>query len=109
MAFILDSGVQGQCPHGGMVQFTPGSTKVGLSGKAALRVADTTTIAGCAFNVSGAPSPCMRVTWMMPAMRVAVEGSPVLLSSSIGLCVNAAGAPQGPASLSGYQTKVEAQ
>lgn len=109
MAFIVDSGVQARCPHGGMVQFTPGSTKVSLTGKAALRMADTATIVGCAFNVSGAPSPCMRVTWMMPATKVLVEGSPVLLSSSIGLCVNAAGAPQGLASLSGYQTKVEAQ
>ena len=33
----------------------------------------------------------------MPATRVTVESSPVLLSSSVGLCVNAASAPQGTA------------
>ena len=51
-------------------------------------------ISGCAFNVSGAPSPCLRVMWQLPATRVKVESSPVLLSSSVGLCVNAASAPR---------------
>jgi hypothetical protein len=45
----------------------------------------------------------------MPAARVTVESSAVLLSSSIALCTNAANAPQGTALISGFQTRVQAQ
>jgi hypothetical protein len=72
-------------------------------------VSDQVTIAGCSFNVSGSPSPCVRVQWLAPANRVRVGGTAALLSSSVALCVNAAGAPQGPATLSGFQTKVQGQ
>ena len=46
-----------------------------LGGKPPLLADDVVTIAGCAFNVSGAPSPCLRVQWQMPATRVTVESS----------------------------------
>jgi hypothetical protein len=107
-AFILDAGVTITCPHGGQVQVIPRSTRVLLGGKPPLLVDDTATVAACPFNVSGAPSPCLRVQWTMPATRVKVQSSPVLLSSSIGLCVNAASAPQGTALVTGFQSKVQA-
>ena len=107
--FLLDAGMSITCPHGGSGAPAPRSTRVTLGGKPPLLVDDLVSIAGCAFNVSGAPSPCLRVQWLMPATRVRVEGSPVLLSSSVGLCVNAAGAPQGTALLSGFQTGVKGQ
>jgi hypothetical protein len=107
--YLLDAGATIMCPHGGRATVTPRSTRVKLGGKPPLLVDDLVMIAGCAFNVSGAPSPCLRVQWQMPATRVTVESSPVLLSSSIGLCVNAAGAPQGTAVVSGFQTRVEGQ
>ncbi|MGI8806769.1 MAG: hypothetical protein ACR2KK_02735 [Acidimicrobiales bacterium] len=106
---ILDAGATITCPHGGQVQVVPRAVRVSLGGNPPLLVDDVSTVAGCAFNVSGAPSPCLRVQWTMPATRVKAQGSPVLLSSSIGLCVNAGGAPQGPATLLGYQTKVLAR
>lgn len=107
--FILDSGATIVCPHGGQATVVPRSTRVSLGGKPPLLVDDVATIAGCAFNVSGAPSPCLSIQWLMPATRVTVESSPVLLSSSVGLCVNAAQAPQGTALVTGFQTKVQAQ
>ena len=107
--FLLDAGASIMCPHGGTGAPSPSSTRVKLGGKPPLLVNDLVSIAGCAFNVSGAPSPCLRVQWVMPATRVRAEGSPVLLSSSVGLCVNAAGAPQGTALVSGFQTKVKGQ
>jgi hypothetical protein len=107
--FILDSAATITCPHGGQATVVPRSTKVTLGGKPPLLVDDVATIAGCSFNVSGAPSPCLRLQWVMPAVRVMVEGSPVLLSSSTGLCLNAAGAPQGTALVTGFQTRVSAQ
>jgi hypothetical protein len=36
-----------------------------------------------------------------------VTQTPVLLSTSIGLCLNPAAAPQGPAQLSSYQQRVQ--
>jgi hypothetical protein len=107
--FILDAGVTITCPHGGRVQVIPRSTRVSLGGKPALLVDDTATIAACPFTVSGTPSPCLRVEWTMPATRVKVQSSPVLLSTSIGLCVNAANVPQGTALVNGFQSKVQAR
>jgi hypothetical protein len=107
--YILDAGATITCPHGGQVTVTPRSTKVHLGGKPPLLVDDTAVVAGCAFNVSGAPSPCLRVQWLLPATKVTAESSPVLLSSSVGLCLNAGGAPQGTALVSGFQTRVQGQ
>jgi hypothetical protein len=108
-AYILDAGATITCPHGGRVSVAPRATRVALAGKPPLLVDDTAVIAACPFNVSGAPSPCLSVRWVMPAMRVTVESSAVLLSSSIALCMNAASAPQGTASLADFQTRVQAQ
>lgn len=107
--FIIDAGATILCPHGGQVNVVPRSTRASLGGKPPLLVDDLATVAACPLNISGAPSPCLRVQWTMPATRVTVEASPVLLSSSIGLCLNGAGAPQGTALVTGFQTKVQAQ
>jgi hypothetical protein len=107
--YVLDAGATITCPHGGRVTVAPRATRVALGGKPPLLVDDANAIAACPFNVSGAPSPCLRVQWAMPSTRVTVESSPVLLSSSIALCLNAANAPQGTALVSGFQTRVQAQ
>jgi hypothetical protein len=107
MPHLLDASATLMCPHGGTVTVTPRATRVSLGGAPPLLADDVATIAGCALNVSGAPSPCLRVQWTMPAAQVSVESSPVLLSSSVGLCLNAAGAPQGTVLASGFQTRVQ--
>lgn len=107
--YILDAGATITCPHGGRVTVAPRATRVALAGKPPLLVDDTAVIAACPFNVSGAPSPCLSVQWMQPAMRVTVESAAVLLSSSIALCMNSASAPQGTALVTGFQTRVQAQ
>ena len=107
--YILDAGASLTCPHGGQVTVVPSAQGMTLGGKPPLRVDDAATIAACPFNVSGSPSPCLSVQWMMPATRVSAESSPVLLSSSVGLCVNAARAPQGTALVTNFQTRVQAQ
>ncbi len=107
--YVLDAGVTITCPHGGTVAVTPRATRVRLGGKPPLLVDDVATVAGCPLNVSGAPSPCLRVQWLAPATRLTIESSSALLSSSVGLCLNAASAPQGTALVSGYQTRVRAQ
>lgn len=109
MAYLLDAATQIICPHGGQGVATPSNQRVMLSANPALVVSDQVTIVGCSFTVSGAPSPCLQVQWLAPANRIKVGGTPVLLSSSVGLCVSAAGAPQGPATLTGFQTRVQGQ
>jgi hypothetical protein len=108
MAHILQLGCTIACPHQGQASPVPGNTKMKVDGAFALLVNDTMPIAGCTFNVSGSPSPCLTIRWTMPAMKVKVDGTPVLLDSSIGLCLNPAQAPQGTATISGAQTKVSA-
>lgn len=107
--FVIDSGATIMCPHGGQASVVPAATHVKLGGKPPLLVDDVATIAGCAFNVSGTPSPCMRLQWLMPATRAKVQSKPVLLSTSVGMCLSAAGAPQGTALVTGFQTRVQAQ
>jgi hypothetical protein len=107
--YLLHQGITITCPHGGSGQLTPSGTNVTVGGQAVAVVSDQTTISGCAFNISGAPSPCVLVQWLMPATRVTVGGTPALVSSSVALCLSAASVPQGPATVSGYQTKVTAQ
>jgi hypothetical protein len=92
--YVLDAGATITCPHGGRVDVAPRATRVALGGKPPLLVDDTAVIAACPFNVSGAPSPCLSVEWARPAMKLTVESSAVLLSTSVALCRNAASAPQ---------------
>jgi hypothetical protein len=105
--YVLDAGVTITCPHGARAVATPRATRVNLDKKPPLLADDVMTIAGCPFVVGVVPSPCMRVQWIMPATRMMIESSAPLLSSSVGLCLNAAGAPQGTAIVSGYQTRVQ--
>jgi len=105
-ANILDMGCTIQCPHGGQATVTPGNTRVKVGGNLALLVSDTMTIAGCPFVIATAPSPCVTIQWQAPATRDTVNGTSVLLQSSLGLCMSAANAPQGMAIVNGVQTQV---
>jgi hypothetical protein len=105
---LLQLGCSMTCPHGGQVQAVASQSKVQLGGQPALLASDTTTVAGCAFNVSGAPSPCMTVEWSAPATKVTIGGQAPLLATSVGLCKSAAGAPQGSVLIASTQQKVTA-
>jgi uncharacterized Zn-binding protein involved in type VI secretion len=60
------------------------------------------TVAGCPFNVSGAPSPCVTAQWVTAAVRVTSNGMPVLLMDSQAIC-----APNGtPLMILSAQTRV---
>lgn len=60
-----------------------------------LTMSATCSIAGCAFNTGGAPSPCLTVQWVQGATTVQVGGDFALNESSVGLCLAATQAPQG--------------
>ncbi|WP_020672145.1 hypothetical protein [Amycolatopsis nigrescens] len=85
------------CPHGGHAAPRPDGTRVLVDGTAVTTLADPYLVTGCPFTVSGKPQPCVRVHWEQPSGRLRLNGSPVLLQSSVGSCLSAEGAPQGSA------------
>lgn len=107
--FLLHVGATATCPHAGPLNVVPGSPRVLVSGMPVATMADQFLITGCPFNVSGAPSPCVRTQWVVPAGRVLVNGVPAILNTSVGLCQNPAMAPQGPPVVVATQTRVVGQ
>jgi hypothetical protein len=97
------------CPHAGQVQTISSNTRVLVSGMAVATLADQFMVAGCAFNVSGSPHPCMKIQWLTPATRVLINGQPAILQSSTGLSLAADQAPQGPPSIVTTQPRVIGQ
>jgi hypothetical protein len=105
MGKAITTASQLQCPHGGQV--TVASSSQAKIDAAIATVADTFTIAGCAFQLPGPmPSPCMRVQWIVPDLVVKCGGNATVSGSSVGLCMAATGAPQGPVSVVQTQEKV---
>jgi hypothetical protein len=96
-----------QCPHGGMVTATTTNTVARVGGNYIARSSDTFVIAGCAFTLpSGTPSPCMTVQWVTAALANTVMSDSVLTEESVGMCLAADQAPQGPVIISSTQPLV---
>lgn len=84
------------CPHAGQTNVITTNARVMVSGQPVATLADQFIIAGCAFTVpTGKPQPCVQIQWLTPAARVFVNGQPVILQSSTGLCKSAEQIPQG--------------
>lgn len=95
------------CMHGGMVNVVPGSPRVLLSGMPAATLADQYVVAGCIFTLPGPVAhPCVQVRWLVPALRVLANGSPLVTQGSVGLGVAADQAPQGPPVIASTQPRV---
>jgi hypothetical protein len=97
------------CPHQtGQISTIVSSPRVKVSGQAVATLSDRYLIAGCAFTVPpGKPQPCIKVQWLVPAIRVKVNGSAVILQKSVGLCKSAEEIPQGPPSIKVTQQRVK--
>lgn len=108
MPRVLTTATGASCPHGGAARFVAGQRAVRADGAAALTLSCTTTIAGCPFMIGTTPSPCVSVRWLLPARRATAGRSPLLLESSVGLCLNVASAPQGPLQITSVQSRVRA-
>ncbi|OLB77370.1 MAG: hypothetical protein AUI14_16265 [Actinobacteria bacterium 13_2_20CM_2_71_6] len=103
---LLHVGATVTCPHGGQATPQPAQSRVSVGGQPVTTLAHQYTVAGCGFNVSGAPHPCVTIRWLTPASRVQVNGSPVLLSGSGALCLAADQLPQGPPAVVVVQQRV---
>lgn len=100
--FLLHVGATVLCAHGGQAQATVPNPRVRVAGQPVVTQPNPHTVAGCPFNVSGAPSPCVTAQWVTGATRVRAGGMPVLLQDSQAVC-----APNGtPVNIVVTQTRV---
>lgn len=84
--FLLHVGATVMCAHAGQAQPTAPNPRVMVGGQPVVTQAAPYTVAGCPFNVSGAPSPCVTAQWVTGATRVFAGGQPVLLQDSQAVC-----------------------
>lgn len=97
------------CPHGGKVNGIP-SNVPSADGTSMFVQTDTFIIAGCPFTLPGpTPSPCVRVQWTVADARTSIQHVPTLSQSSVGLCLSAAGAPQGAVIVASTQVRTKTQ
>ncbi len=85
--FLLHQGATVLCLHGGQAQATMPNPRVKVAGQPVVTLAAPHTVAGCPFNVSGSPVPCVTAQWVTGATRVLAGGQPVLLQDSQAVCV----------------------
>ena len=65
--FVLDAGASIVCPHGGQGAPSTTAVRVKLGGKPPLLVTTSSRSPAAPSTSPGAPSPCLRVQWLMPA------------------------------------------
>ena len=102
--FLVHLGAQVQCVHLGQATPTVVNPRVTVSGQPTVTLASPYVVAGCPFNVSGAPVPCVTAQWVTSATRVTSNGQPLILLDSQAVC-----APNGtPLLILVTQTRVTA-
>ena len=85
--FLLHVGATVLCSHGGQAQATVPNPRVRVGGQPIVTQAAPHAVAGCPFNVSGSPVPCVTANWITAAVRVRAGGQPVLLQDSQSITV----------------------
>jgi hypothetical protein len=95
------------CPHGGQALLLTTNTDALVQGAPVLLQTDVHAVVGCPFFAGPVYSPCVTIRWLSGATQTSIRGTPVLLRNSVGLCQNAAQAPQGTAVV--VQTQTQAQ
>ena len=108
--FLCHVGASAMCPHGGPVSVVSSNTRVRVGGQPVALLSDTYTVGGCPFQVpigtGTKPQPCVTVKWLVPASRVRVNGQPVILQTSTGICQSVEQIPQGPPNVVATQVRV---
>jgi hypothetical protein len=94
------------CPHGGQAILSTANKELLIMGCFALLETDVHQVVGCPFAIGTAYHPCVAIHWTMGAKVYKVDGIPVLLKSSVGICCAADQAPQGVAVMVNVQTEV---
>ena len=89
---LLHLGATVLCAHGGTATPTAPNPRVLVSGQPTVTMAAPYVIAGCPFNVSGGPVPCVTGQWISGAARVFSHGAPVAITTGASVC-SPTGAP----------------
>ena len=84
--FLLHQGATVLCLHAGQAQPTAPNPRVKVGDQPVTIQSTLYSIAGCPFNVSGSPSPCVTAQWVTAATRLRAGGVPVLLQDSQAIC-----------------------
>lgn len=101
------------CTHGGTVNLSTNNSSVKAESSAVLLESDEHTVSGCPNQVpleSGTgtrPEPCLKVKWQAGASQCKVDGTAVLLQTSVGTCYNAKESPQGTANIANAQQQAK--
>lgn len=110
MGFLIDKNAVILCTHGGSTQIQTSNVRVKAGGGYVTTLNDLFTIAGCPFTVPAPkPQPCVKIQWLVPSTRIKVNGSPVLLQNSTGICQSAEQVPQGAPNVLATQLRVKGQ
>lgn len=83
---LLHLGATVLCAHGGSATPTAPNPRVLVSGQPSVVMSPPYVIAGCPFNVSGGPVPCVTAQWVVAATRVFSGGQPLVLMNSQAIC-----------------------
>jgi len=92
------------CPHGGQAILITADTLFQIQGGFALLETDVHPVVGCPFSAGPVYHPCVLIRWTAGALQTKVNGVPVLLLTSVGVCYAADQAPQGVAVVVQVQT-----
>jgi len=84
---LLHVGATVMCSHGGQAMPAAPNPRVLVSGQPTVLMTTPYTIAGCPFNVSSSPVPCVTGQWVVAALRVTSSGQPLVLMDSQSVCV----------------------
>ncbi len=84
--YLLHQGATVLCLHGGQAQPAVPSQRVKVGNLPIVTQSGPYTIAGCPYNISGAPVPCVTAQWVMAATRIKADGQAVLLQDSQAVC-----------------------
>lgn len=109
MASLLTTASSLQCPHGGTVAMVSANLTVRADAPLVL-ASDTFSISGCPFQIpvgtGTVPHPCVKVQWITTNPLARVNGADTLTRDSVGICLAADQAPQGPVAVLQVQPRV---
>lgn len=97
-----------QCPHQAPAMLIPSAPRVFVSMQPVATTSDRYAIAGCIFMQGPKASPCLSITWLVPALRVTSNNKPLVLFDSKGLCNGPGEVPQGAPLVKVTQQRVKA-
>jgi len=89
------------CPHSGHISVITTNTRVSVTGQPVVTQTDIYSVIGCPTS-----KPCAIAVWIVPAAHVLVNGQPVILNTSVGVCQAADTTPQGPPIVAATQPRV---